>query len=64
MKRWSSEKFDAWKIKQENGETYFTTIFGNPALNVVYFYEILCYGATAPSGPGSPSYWGFTITLN
>jgi len=38
MKRWPSEKFDAWKIKQENRETYFTTIFGNPALNVVYYY--------------------------
>jgi len=29
-------KFEACKIKQENRETYFTTNFGNPTLNVVY----------------------------
>jgi len=56
MERWSSEIFDAWKIKEENGETYFTTIFGNPALNAVYCYEILFYGTTSPSGPASPSF--------
>jgi len=47
MKRWSSEKFYAWKIKEENGETYFTTIFDNSALNVVYCYEF-CFMARQP----------------
>jgi hypothetical protein len=40
MKRRSSEKLDAWKIKQENGETYFTTILCNPALNVMYVMNL------------------------
>jgi hypothetical protein len=37
---WSSEKLDAWKMKEENGETCFTTIFSNSALNVEYCYEL------------------------
>ena len=52
MKRRSSEKFDAWKIKQENGETYFTTIFGNSALNAVYCYEFHFMVRQAAVGQG------------